>query len=264
MNLQLNTNCFQLSIDAPAACTSDSSNSPVDPVEPDGKYEPSNSANPYDEAGRVHNEIIRKLRRMRAEKPLDNKQIMQEATKMVKSYKYKTKALQSLELGDIDAVHKAFTKYGVIDGCIPFPWPWLPGGDTFGFPFPGSGNHLRTIDPIEIIFILIDALRGGRIPIFAKNDLVEWENSVMESSMEKSKMAACLMTASIARYSIGLAVEDNAGEDIAAKKVSPWWSFVADGVGGLIGSLGGGLGTIVGAAAASGVADAAIDNANEG
>lgn len=261
MNLQLKTNCFQLSIDAPGACDS---SDPKEPVITDEKYTPENSANPYDEAGLVHNQVIKTLRKLRSEKKLSNEDIMIEATKMVSSYKFKSKALQGLGETNTDIIQTTFKKYGIIDGCIPFPWPWLPGGPIYGFPFPSSGNHYRTIDPVDLIFILIDALRQGRIPIFAKNQIIEWENNVMDSDLSKDEKAACLMNASIARYSMALAVEETNQSDMTQYRVSPWWSFVADGVGGLVGSLGGGIGTIVGASAASGVADAVIEHANEG
>ena len=263
MKLQLNTNCFELSIDSPSCCNDNGNPTPPEPNVP---YTPENAANPYDEAGQVHNQVIRQLREMRAKKGMKNEQIMETAIKLVNTTKFKTKAMQSLKPGNVGVIKETFLKYGIIDGCFPFPWPWLPGGGEFGFPlpFPNSGNHLRTIDPIDLIFILIKALKEGRVPIQLKTEIVDWENKVTNADISEEVRTACLMNASIARYSLALADDaTGGGSSTAGKKVNPWWSAVADGVGGLVGSLGGGLGTLVGAAAASGVADAVIDKVNE-
>lgn len=264
MKLQLNTNSFDLMIDAHDNCCAESTGKVT--AEPCGKYDPANPNNPFDEAGRVHNSVIYQLRELRSGKDLNNEQIVDAAIKMVSSYKFKSKALQSMKPGDNKTLKSVFQKYGIIDGCIPFPWPWWPPKGVFGddFGFPGSGNHLRTIDPIELIFILIKAVREGRVPIQAKQQMVDWENKVSQSDLSAELKANYLMSASVARYTLAMANDaTNGGETSASYRVSPWWSAVADGAGALVGSLAGGLGTIVGAAAASGVSDALIDKANK-
>ena len=110
---------------------------------------------------------------------------------------------------------------------------------------------------------MIKALWEGKLPIFIKRIITDWESKVMQSRSDEQVKKACLINASIVRYSFALAVEANESGEAVKGKVSPWWSVVADGVGGLVGSLGGGIGTIVGAAAASGVADAVIEEANK-
>lgn len=267
MNLQVNTKCFQLSIDSNESCLGESPAQGSGNEVPTGKYSPENTQNPYDEAGQIHNQVIRQLRDVRASKALSNEQILKEATKMVSATKFRSGALQGLGKGDVEAVHKAFLKYGIIDGCIPFPWPWLPGMGPFvdipPIPMPNPPGTEARISPIDLIIKVAKALWEGKLPIFIKSVITDWENQVMNSRADEKVKEACLINASIVRYSFALAVEANEGNDVVHAKVSPWWSVLADGVGGLVGSLGGGIGTIVGAAAASGVADAAIDKANE-
>ena len=267
MNLQVNTKCFQLSIETQDACTDQTQGHDPGRDEPIGEYSPEYPRNPYDEAGQIHNEVIRKLRKMRSAKPLGNEQILKEAMKMVGAAKFRSPALQSMEKGDPEAVRQAFLKYGIIDGCIPFPWPWLPGLDPFGglppFSMPGPRSSTAPINPVELLIEVLKALMDGKRPIFVKKVVTDWENKVMDSRADDRLKENCLVNASIVRYSLALAVEqDNAAPGVQAK-VSPWWAVVADGAGGLVGSLGGGLGAIAGAAAASGVADAVIDKANE-
>lgn len=252
MNINLTKGGCQIAISID--CDDDN----VSTVHPDNlkKIDPSNPSNPMDEIGLFHNYAMRRIFLSTGEKEFKKEEVVKQIAALVKKYPFKSKVLSNINKANINETMEKISD--PLFSALKYNWLFPPTPEQMEmFPDFLDGVILWGAKLIQSFDKTTDSL------IAQKEELIAYEQTIMDSKIRKNVKDGALVALSIVRHSSVLYIEhfnnggDPTGTGIAAKGKCNCKAVarvaVADVVGAAAGFLsGGGVGAVVGAIVGSG------------